>query len=120
MNVTTDIGLEEDITDILTKDGIKSGQFAKGQLLKFMSDDGTPTYIKIIKISVKKGTAMGKHIQPSKTENVSSHYGHNVDSTTSALRDYGCPFCTDCDMPVSQKNNKVDDDNVLSDGTRVE
>lgn len=113
-----DKNFTEDISDILTKENIKAGKFEKGQLLKFSDEDGNLTYIKIVKLNKKKGTAIGKHVQPSKTENVTSHYGHNVDSSHNTIVDWGSPYCTDCDMPVSQQA-LVTDDNHLSDGTEI-
>jgi len=116
------VGKKEEITDILTEKGIKSGEFKKGQLLRF-----TQTVIKITKIDKKNGRAWGVHVEPMKYHQAMGHYGHNIDATDEAVKEYGVPFCEDCEVPVNEEATKAGKtkaadraERTLSDGTVIE
>ena len=115
-------GKKEEITDILTPEGIKSGEFKKGQMLKF-----TQTNIKITKIDKKNGRAWGVHVEPMKYHTAITHYGHIIDATDDAMKEYGAPFCEDCEIPVDEEATKEGkkkaterSERTLSDGTVIE
>lgn len=119
------IGFKEEITDILTPDGCKSGEYKKGQLLKF-EHEGSVTCIKITRIDRKNGRAWGEHIEPVNNNVALSHYGHNLDATEEAIREYRVPYCTDCEMPVNSEasaegKRKVQEreERTLEDGTEI-
>lgn len=119
------VGFKEEITDILTADGIRSGEFKKGQLLKF-EYEGSVTCIKITRLDRKNGKAWGEHIEPVNNNVALSHYGHNLDATEEAIREYRVPYCTDCEMPVNAEasadgKRKVQEreDGRLEDGTEI-
>lgn len=119
------VGFKEEITDILTADGIRSGEFKKGQLLKF-EYEGSVTCIKITRLDRKNGKAWGEHIEPVNNNVALSHYGHNLDATEEAIREYRVPYCTDCEVPVNAEasadgKRKVQEreDGRLEDGTEI-
>ncbi len=120
------VGFKEEITDILTAEGIRSGEFKKGQMLKF-EYEGSQTCIKITRLDKKNGRAWGEHIEPVNNNIALSHYGHNLDATEEAIRQYRVPYCTDCETPVSleatpEGKRKVEtrEENTLEDGTEIE
>lgn len=119
------VGFKEEISDILTAEGIRSGEFKKGQMLKF-EYEGSQTCIKITRIDRKNGRAWGEHIEPVNNNIALSHYGHNLDATEETIREHRVPFCTDCEIPVSTEatidgKRKVEEreENTLEDGTVV-
>lgn len=119
------LGKTEEITDVLTPEGIRSGQFQKGQVLKF-DYEGSITCLKITQIFKHKGRAWAKHIELMSQQVVASHYGHNVDSTKEAIDEHGKPYCQDCEVTVDQPSTEDGEvkaadrrDHELSDGTRI-
>lgn len=119
------VGFKEDISDILTADGIRSGEFKKGQLLKF-EYEGSVTCIKITRLDRKNGKAWGEHIEPVNNNVALSHYGHNLNTTKKTIREYRVPYCTDCEMPVNaeasadgKRKAQEREDNTLEDGTVI-
>lgn len=116
----------EEITDVLTPEGIRSGQFKKGQMLKF-NYEGSITTLVITRIWVHKGRAWARHADTAAQTVVATHYGHNVDSTEEAQREYGVPYCTDCEVPVNEPSTEDGEvkaanrrDTHLEDGTPIE
>ncbi|UOF80581.1 hypothetical protein [Caudoviricetes sp.] len=120
------VGFKEEITDILTAEGVRSGDFKKGQMLKF-EYEGSVTCIKITRIDRKNGRAWGEHIEPINNNVALSHYGHNIDTTEETIKEYRVPYCTDCEMPVNneasdegKKKAEEREENTLEDGTIIE
>lgn len=120
------IGMKEEITDILDPANIVAGRFKKGQVLKF-DYEGTITTIKITKLDRKNGRAWGQHVELINYKTGFSHYGHLIDATDEAHKQYGAPFCQECEVPVSEPATEDGEkraldrqDRTLEDGTVIE
>lgn len=119
------IGKKEEITDILTVEGILSGDFKKGQMLKF-NYEGSLTCIKITKLDKKNGRAWGEHISPIAQNVALSHYGHAIDVTKETMEEFGNAYCQDCEVVVSEQATLAGKtkaqhraDRQLEDGTEI-
>lgn len=119
------IGQKEEITDILTPDGVRSGDFKRGQVLKF-DYEGTITCIKITRLDKKNGRAWGQHVELVNFKQGIGHYGHLIDTTDTAIRRYGVPFCEDCGVPINQEATPAGEaafqeraEHTLEDGTVI-
>ncbi len=120
----------EEITDIIndlktryTPENFKKMGIKKGKVLTF-DYEGSPVVLEVTKVA--KGRYWAKHIKLHEPNVVASHYRHNVDATDEATKEYGSPFCTDCEMPVSQVASvqgilKYEErkERYLSDGTPI-
>ena len=120
----------EEITDIInqlkeryTPANFKKMGIKKGKVLTFGKDENT-TVLEITKVS--KGRYWAKHIELHEKSTVISHYKHNIDATEEAEREYGSPYCTDCEVPVSEmatpqgkKKFEARKEQYLSDGTFI-
>lgn len=120
----------EEITDIIeqlksryTDENFKKMGIKKGKVLTFGTNE-EPVVLEITKIS--KGRYWAKHIELHEKNTVVSHYRHNVDATDEALKEYGSPYCTDCEVPVSEiatpqgkKKFEARKEQYLSDGTFI-
>lgn len=122
----SNIGKKEEITDILTPEGVRSGDFDKGSLLKFRHEDKVVT-MKITKIDRKAGRAWAEHVSTMPSEIGLSHYGHLVDNTETTRVEFGAPYCQDCDSPINERstlegNAKANKrrEETLEDGTIIE
>lgn len=91
----------EEITDIITPEAFDDPEFKKGIVLKM--EQAT---IRITRVDRKNKRVWGEHIVMVEASNVDSHYGHNVDASEEAIFIQGSPYCTDCNMPVSQMSKK--------------
>jgi len=121
----------EEITDIInqlkeryTPANFKLMKIKVGKVLTF-GTNGNPVVLEITKVS--KGRYWAKHVELHEKNSVVSHYRHNVDATEEAVKEYGVPYCTDCEVPVSteatpQGKQKYEErkDRYLSDGTLIE
>lgn len=123
---TNFVGKKEEITDILTPEGCKSGDYKQGQLLKF-NYEGSITCIRITKINRKVGRAWGIHVEPMNYNEAMGHYEHEIDATEDAIREHRVPFCVDCQVPVNQPSTEDGEvkardraDRTLADGTVIE
>lgn len=117
------VGFKEEITDILTKKGVQSGEYKKGQLLKFSN---AKIAIKITRIDRKNGRAWGEHVETMVHNTALGHYRHNIDQSDEAIKKYRTPYCEDCEVPINQEANasgkkKAQDreDSHLEDGTPI-
>lgn len=115
-----EVGFKEEITDMMTDKAFKT--FKVGQVLKFAQ-----ATIKITKIDRKNKRMWGKHIEMVGNDTVYGHYGHNVDTTGDALEEYGKPYCTDCEVVITEPATEDGEkkfldrrDNTLADGTEIE
>ena len=90
--------MKEEITDILTPEGIRSGQFSVGQVLKFSGG----VNIKITKLLSKKGRAWGQHIELVAGNVAYSHNGHDVSSGEPG----DLPFCNDCQVSINEHSTE--------------
>lgn len=120
----------EEITDIIeqlksryTDENFKAMGIKVGKVLTFGKDENT-TVLEITKIA--KGRYWAKHVELHEKNNVISHYRHNVDATDETIKEYGSPYCTDCEVPVSEiatpqgkKKFEARKDQYLSDGTFI-
>jgi hypothetical protein len=122
----------EEITDMMAdkayvaKDEDGEFVFHEGKVLKF-NFEGSITTLKITKIDRKNKRMWAEHVELVNQVVVRSHYGHNVDSTEEAMKEYGVPFCTDCQVPVNEESTEDGEvkaleraENTLSDGTIIE
>lgn len=107
------MGKIEEITDIITelKKNYTARNFKKlnlvvGQVMKF-SYEGSPVNLKITKI--EDGRYWAEHIELMPIGVGFSHYGHNIDSSEEAIRDWGVPYCTDCMRPVNEQGTQIGD-----------
>ncbi len=120
-------GFKEEITDIMsdkvyTQKVNGSFVFYKGKVLKFAQ-----ATIKITRIDRVNKRVWGEHIEMVANDTVYGHYGHNVDTTGEALEEYGKPYCTDCEVVITEPATKEGEakflhrrDNTLADGTEIE
>lgn len=120
----------EEITDIIeqlksryTDENFKKMGIKVGKVLTFGTNEN-PTILEITKIA--KGRYWAKHVQLHEKSSVISHYRHNVDATEEAEREYGSPYCTDCEVPVSEiatpqgkQKFEARKEQYLSDGTFI-
>lgn len=88
---------KEEITDILTAEGIRSGLYEKGQLLKFET-----ATLKITKIDKKNGRAWGEHIKTVNGQIVNSHDGHDVGGGGPG----DLPYCNDCKVNIDEPSTE--------------
>ena len=88
---------KEEITDILTPEGIRSGLYEKGQLLKFQT-----ATIKITKLDKKNGRAWGEHVVTVNGTVAGTHEGHDVVSTGPG----DLPFCNDCQRSINEPSTE--------------
>lgn len=91
--------MKEEISDLLLPKAIQ--EFKKGQLLVFQMED-VKTFIVITKLDRKNGRAWGKHIEPINATYAFQHYGHFIDQADDVIERYGCPWCKDCEVPISE------------------
>lgn len=96
--------MEEEITDVIqglqqryTPANFKKLGIKKGKVLTF-DYEGSPVVLEITRITKDK-RYFAKHVELHEPNKVGSHYGHNVDATQNP------PFCTDCEVPVSEWAN---------------
>lgn len=126
------MGKKEEITDMMSaksyyaRDDNGEYMFHKGKVLKFKMEDKV-TSIKITRIDRKNMRMWGEHIELHSREVVYGHRQHNVDATEETTKQYGSPFCTDCEVPVTEPATMDGDikaterrDRTLSDGTPIE
>lgn len=121
----------EEITDIIeqlktryTPKNFKKLDIKVGKVLTF-DYEGTPVPLEIT--AIVEGRYWAKHVELHEPNVVSSHYRHNVDSTEETIREYGVPFCQDCEIPVSQEATRegreryeTRKERYLSDGTPID
>lgn len=98
------VNFKEEITDILTPEGIRSGLYTKGQLLKFET-----ATLKITKLDKKNGRAWGEHIKTVNGTIANTHDGHNV--TGGGPGDL--PFCKDCKVNINEPSTEDGDKKAL-------
>lgn len=111
------IGFKEEITDILTAEGVRSGEYKKGNVLKF----GGGVSIRITRLDKKNGRAWGEHVVLVTKDVALGHYGHETDKNQDP------PFCLDCRVsvgdpatPEGEEKVKDREENYLEDGTKIE
>lgn len=121
-NKTPEIGTVEEITDMIDPRAYEDKNFKKGMLLKF-----TEASLVITKVDRKNKRTWARHTKTFAQDITLSHYDHNVDPTEEAIREYGCPYCTDCEIPVGEPANtqgkkraQEREDNTLADGTVID
>lgn len=91
----------EEIKQGKTAEEFKSMKIKKGRTLTF-NYEGSMTVLEITR-TTRDGRYFAKEIELHEPNTVASHYGHNVDATQEASEQYGAPYCTDCEIPVSDK-----------------
>lgn len=118
---------KEEITDLIndikaryTPENFEAMGMKRGKILRFRH-----ATIRITKVA--KGRYWGAHVELVNPTVVTTHYGHNVDSTESALAEYGVPYCTDCEVPVDKPRTQAGEkkaldreERTLEDGTIVD
>lgn len=114
--------MKEEITDLIDPKAYGDENFKKGLVLKF-----SQATIRVTRVDRKNKRAWGEHMELVNHNKGFSHYGHNLDSTEETIKEYGVPFCTDCEIPVSEMANNEGhkkaqerEDRTLSDGTIIE
>ena len=121
---------EEDITDVIAdlQKGMgitkfKKAGFKVGRVMTF-NYEGSLTTLEITRI--EDGKWFAKHVELHEPNTVASHYHHNVNTTEETVREYGSPYCSDCEVPVSQpatlegkKTYETRKENYLPDGTYI-
>lgn len=96
-------GKKEEITDVLTPEGIK--RLRRDQVLHFGNSQVGHTYLKITKIDRKNGRVWAEHVPPFVDFNTGmSHYGHNIDTDR-----HGLPFCRDCKVEIDTQSTEEGD-----------
>lgn len=121
---------EEDITDTIEE--LKKGYGADfdklnikpGRVMGF-DYEGSKTYLEIGRI--EDGRYFAKQVEMHEQNTVASHYRHNVDATEETIKEYGSPWCQDCEIPVSEaatvegkKRYENRKERHLSDGTPID
>jgi len=114
--------MKENISDLIDPKAYKDPKFKKGLVLKF-----SEATIRITRVDRKNEKTWGEHIKLVNNNKGFSHYEHHLDSTSDMLKEYGVPYCSDCEIPVSEMANNVGhkkaqdrEDARLSDGTIIE
>lgn len=107
------MGQIEEITDIIreikkdyTPENFKKLGIKKGKVMKF-SYEGSPVVLRITK--VLDGRYWAEHIELTPLDVGFSHYGHLLDSTDEMMKQYGVPWCQDCERPVNQRATQLGD-----------
>lgn len=113
--------MKEEITDLIKDEAYEDLDFKKGTLLKF-----TSATIVVTRVDRKNHRTWGRHTSTVSKNLALSHYKHNVDITEETQKQYGAPYCTDCEIPLSQEattKGKIKDtdrdERTLEDGTEI-
>ncbi len=106
----------EEITDLISSKAYADPNFKKGLALKFEE-----TVIKVTRVDRKNKRCWGEHIELVSKRVFDTHRDHII-----AIKG-DMPFCTNCNVPVSQPSTEDGDvkalnrkDRMLSDGTEIE
>lgn len=103
---------KEEITDLIDPTAYDNKSldsvFKKGAVMKF-----TNATIKITKIDRKNRRTWGEHITLVSGKTVGTHHEHDVDSSKDAYREYGIPFCNDCQVAVDEPSTEDGDVKAL-------
>lgn len=118
------VGFKEEISDLFPPAAFEDFEYLKkGKVFEYEGG----IVIKVTRVDRKNKRAWGEHIELVNHNKGFSHYGHNLDSTEEAIKQYGVPYCTDCETPVSEmasneghKKAQDREDRTLSDGTIIE
>lgn len=114
--------MKEEISDFIKDEAYEDPAFKKGLVLKLQY-----ATIKITKVDRKNKRCWGEHIVLIDQKTGFSHYGHLLDSTDDTIKKYGVPYCTECEVPISQASTEDGEvkaaerqERTLEDGTVIE
>jgi hypothetical protein len=117
------IGKREEITDLMSLEARKHYDIEVGKLLKFRKDN---EIVAIVVTRMTKTRMWGVHVEVNDRQVVHSHRGHAVDTTEDTVREYKAPYCTDCEVPVTEPSTEDGEvkaaerrDRTLEDGTVI-
>lgn len=109
----------EEITDLVSDKGIQ--ELKVGQVLKFQT-----ATIKITKIDRKNMRIWGEHVALVDQKTSFGHYGHLIDTTEETQREYGAPYCSECEVPITEEPTSAGkkkvaerEERTLADGTEI-
>lgn len=112
---------KEEISDMITPEAYDDPEFKKGLVLKF-----TKATLKITKVDRKNKRTWAEHISLVDQKIGLSHYGHLVDTTGEAMEEHGSPYCTECEVPITEEATRdgktkaaYRQERTLSDGTEI-
>lgn len=119
---TYDNSKREEVTDMITDEAYDDPEFKRGTLLKFEK-----ATIVITRVDRKNHRTWARHATLVQEKTGMSHYSHNLDTTDETQKEFGAPYCQDCEIPITEKANSKGKqvameraDGRLEDGTEIE
>ena len=94
----------ENVGDIFTTEG--KAKLKKGNVLGFIQEGKKVNY-KVVSLP-GNGNVWVRKIKLTNPLAMRTHHGHTIDTTNETVREFGAPYCSDCEMPISEEaiNNK--------------
>ena len=89
---------KEEITDLIADHAYDDPEFKPGLVLRF-----SQATIKVTKVDRKNKRCWGQHVELVKQEVGLGHYKHNIDTTEETVKEFGVPYCTDCEVPINEQ-----------------